>query len=314
MACEVRSMNKFRSAVLSGKGLHGGTPVVADKQARGAEGDKLASVEIERHDSRTADHRGGDRHRLTSESATIRYKGRDRIVDLVNLSGGGAMIEASFEPYLWERIDLSLGAGQSLECAVRWVRGGRIGLEFAHETTIDCDAATRDRLLLATINKSFPQVAKLADPDTAAAVPAAPEPRADDHRRAEKRHPLIWSGQIHWNHDSHKVRLRNIGTTGALVEGIERLHEGAELMLDLGEEVQIFATVVWSRGDKAGLSFIDPFDLALLAKAQPEVAQQSWVPPTYLDSRLEQGDPWDAGWNRTPLDQLQRDLDGFLKR
>ena len=78
--------------------------------------------------------------------------------DLINLSGGGAMIEADLKPRLWDRIDLYLGAGSPIECAVRWLRNGRIGLEFAHETQIECDEAKRDALLLEVIRRSFPDL------------------------------------------------------------------------------------------------------------------------------------------------------------
>ena len=44
MACEVVSMNKFRSAILSGNGLHPKNPLVREKNARGASEDDLSSV------------------------------------------------------------------------------------------------------------------------------------------------------------------------------------------------------------------------------------------------------------------------------
>ena len=45
MACEVVSMNSFRKAVLTGKGLKG-DPVVQQKSKRGAAEDDLSSVEV----------------------------------------------------------------------------------------------------------------------------------------------------------------------------------------------------------------------------------------------------------------------------
>jgi hypothetical protein len=148
-------MNSFRSAILSGKGLRT-DPIVRDKEGRGAETDDLGSVEVPRSEARTHNQRDDDRHRLDNETATARFDGEDYDVDLVNLSGGGAMIRADFKPRLWERVDLKLAEGAEIECAVRWLRGDRVGLEFAHETRIDCDAELRDALLLDVVRRSFP--------------------------------------------------------------------------------------------------------------------------------------------------------------
>ena len=130
-------MNKFRSSLGSSNGGLGSNPLVTGKRARGVAADDLASVPIERQETRSADHREGDRHRLASEQVSVRWKGKARTVELINLSTGGAMIRAGFAPRLWDRVDLTLGEGPSLECAVRWIRGDRVGLEFAHETRID---------------------------------------------------------------------------------------------------------------------------------------------------------------------------------
>ena len=69
------------------------------------------------------------------------------------------MIRADFTPRLWERVDLIFGEGAEIECAVRWIRDDRVGLEFAHETRIDCDPQARDALLREVIHRSFPDVA-----------------------------------------------------------------------------------------------------------------------------------------------------------
>ena len=151
-------MNSFRSAILSGKGLHSGDPVVREKEGRGSTEDDLSSVEVPRSEARTHNHRDDDRHRLEQESATARFDGEEYEVDLINLSGGGAMIRADFQPRLWERVDLILAEGGEIECAVRWLRGDRVGLEFAHETRIDCDSEIRDSLHLDVIHRSFPDV------------------------------------------------------------------------------------------------------------------------------------------------------------
>src|SRR6185295_7901066 len=131
MACEVVSMNNFRKAILTGKGLKG-DPIVQQKSKRGALEDDLSTVEVPRGEERSQNHRDDDRHRLEQEQITARFEGQEYQADLINLSGGGAMIRADFSPRLWERVDLVFAKGSEIECAVRWVRGDRFGLEFAH--------------------------------------------------------------------------------------------------------------------------------------------------------------------------------------
>jgi PilZ domain len=309
-------MNKFRSAILGG-GLHApANPLVVDKHGRKAVGDQLASVEIPRDSARNADHRDEDRHRLARETATVGYKGRTLEVDLINLSGGGAMIEADIGPRLWDRVDLYLGEGSPIECAVRWLRGGRIGLEFAHETRLECGVEERDAVLLDVIRRSFPELAAappVAGPEPLAAPALAPA-ATDTSRRGDIRHPMIWSGSILWQHDEHTVRLRNISVSGALIDAPMTLPEGTELLLDLGHSGQYFANVSWSRSGQAGLLFKVPFDLALLAAAKPEVAPHHWSKPSYLDLSSGQSSPWASEWERRDIAQLRNDLEGFLKR
>jgi hypothetical protein len=312
-------MNSFRSAILSGKGLHPKNPLVGEKNARGATEDDLSSVEVPREETRSANHRDDDRHRLDHEVARARFDDEEHEVDLINLSGGGAMIRADFTPRLWERVDLILAEGAEIECAVRWIRHDRVGLEFAHETRIDCDPEERDALLLDVIHRSFPDVAFAARED--ASVPAAGEARPGDDddavtnsRRIERRHPLVWMGEVFFAHNNEKVRLRNISENGALIESPIQYPVGAEVLLELGDAGQHFATVSWTCGDKAGLKFNNAFDLKLLGKAKPEVAPHLMIRPGPGLQTSDVDNPWADGWNRRSLDELRDDLEGYLKR
>jgi len=314
MACEVSSMNSFRAAILSGKGTNSGDPVRHSKDGRGAETDNLSSVEVPRSESRTHNQRDDDRHRLDSEKTSARFDGEMHAVDLINLSGGGAMIRADFQPRLWERVDLVLGEDMEIECAVRWLRGDRVGLEFAHETRIDCDPALRDALLLDVIRRSFPEM-KLNETSGASREQVADnEDDIINSRRTERRHPLIWMGEVIHNHSSERVRLRNISENGALIESPVTYAPGAEVMLDLGEAGQHFAIVGWSCSDKAGLAFVKPFDLSLLGAKRPEVAQGHWTRPGPSKLAADQDNPWAEGWQRQSLEELREDLEGYLKR
>lgn len=314
--------NSFRRALLSGERRK---LVLDEKQPRlehrepapGDEGDdaSLTAGIIPRGERRHSDHREGDRHRLTDETAIVRYRGNKYTVELINLSGGGAKISAEFEPRLWDIVELQLGDGPGIECAVRWLRDGRAGLEFAHETRIDCDPKTRARLLLDTIQRSFPNLDIDIDlpeqPDRA--QPAPENSQEDPGNRGEARHPLVWSGQILFAFDTNPVRLRNISVGGALVDVSTKYPVGSEVMLDLGDAGQFDAIVSWAKGEQAGLRFKQPFDLDCLARLRPDVTPHRWRKPDFLKSGAEEGSAWDEEWSRLSLSELQAKLEGFLK-
>ncbi|MFC7537814.1 PilZ domain-containing protein [Sphingomonas sp. GCM10030256] len=310
-------MNKFRSRLMSGAPLR--DPLLRQKEVRepGETSDSLDRVVIPREEVRRVDHRDDDRHRLSSEMATACWNGEWHEVALVNLSGGGAMISASFRPQLWDLVELQLGDCGVLEAAVRWLRDDRIGLEFAHETRIDVDPAVRDELLRGVLARSFPDVAitlgEREPPLPKASEFESVQPVDEDSRRATLRHPMIWTGHVHYNHDSHPVRLRNISASGAMIEGAGSLPVEAELLLDLGEAGTPFAIVHWSHGDQAGLRFKDGFDVSALVRTRPQVASALWAQPEYRQESAV-GSPWADEWGRLSLSDLKAELEGYLKR
>ena len=309
-------MNNIRQQIFGGESAERRS-LLGEKRKKGAAADAgLTSVSIPRAEARVSDSRDGDRHRLMDEKVHAKLGDRTYEVELINLSGGGAMIAGEFEPNLWDRVELQLGKDGSLECAVRWIKNGRIGLEFAHETRIDCPPQERARLLQDVIARSFPETEVQVEAPT---VPETPEPiaaaTADDDGRGEFRHPLIWSGQIHYDFESTAVRLRNISRNGALIECPVPLPVGAEPLLDLGEAGSIFARVSWACGDQVGLAFQTEFDVSELAKSRPDLVPVNWQAPSYLrnptpGAAQPQGDPW----QRLTVDELNERLDGFLKR
>lgn len=296
--------NSFRAAVLSGR-AGGQDPVVRTKQAHGENPScDLSKVAIPRSESRSGNQRGGDRHRLTAEHALVRLDGRDYVVELINLSGGGAMVRGKFDVKLWDHVSLVLGDKDELDCAVRWLKGDDIGLEFAHETRIDCDSDSRDALLRAVICKSFPEIEfdplalpEFADPD---------EPEENYEQRRVVRHPLIWNGTLFNGYATEPVRLRNISPNGALVQAACDFPVGSSVFLDLGASGELEATVRWSRGGQSGLAFAEPYEMQLLARSRPEVASDER--PAAIGK--EQAKPWAEGWRRSTLDEMARSLGG----
>jgi hypothetical protein len=122
---------------------------------------------------------------------------------------------------------------------------------------------------------------------------------------------LIWSGLLHHDYQSTPIRLRNISSTGALIDCTEYLTVGSEPLLELGGNVTMSAAVAWVVGEQAGLRFTKPFDLHLLARCRPQVAGSDWEPPAYLEG-AEAGSG--EHWGRMSLGQLRNELEGFLKR
>jgi hypothetical protein len=302
------SANRFRAAVLSGRGGQHDDLVVRTKNGRvdiAAEG--LAAVPVPRCEERRSNQRGGDRHRLTAEQVIVRYKRRANVVELINLSAGGAMVRGKLDAMLWDHVALVLGGQDQIECAIVWIKGDDLGLEFAHETRIDCDQETRDELLRAVILKSFPDLK--GDPLTYPKRRAEDDPDADPgaaQRRITERHPLIWSGIVYYDYQVEPVRLRNVSAGGALVQSSHDLLEGETVYLDLREAGKHEAKVCWTRGGQSGLAFTEPFDLQLLSKCAPEVASDS---PTASFGN-EQAKAWAPGWRRSTIDEMARSLGG----
>jgi hypothetical protein len=280
-------------------------PLLKAKRRKGAKPDSLESVAVPRETRRLSNDRGEDRHRLTGERARITYNGRDRVVELINLSGGGAMIAGTFHPMLWDRVDLHLGNHGTVECAVRWVRDDRIGLEFAHETRLDWPSDQVATVLRTIIERTFPHI---EFPETAESLPV--DDCLDDEHRVTQRHPLIWNGTLHHNYQSDPVRIRNICATGAMIETSATVIVGSEPLLELTDTVAVSATVEWATGDQVGLRFHSPFDMDLLADSRPSVASAEWTPPDYLQPGSGQEDRW----GRLTLAELRHELEGFLKR
>lgn len=280
--------------------------ILRPKKRKGASVESLDSL-IEREQARTNHSRSEDRHRLVDETVSIKRDGRVHDVDLINVSGGGAMIGGDIDLMLWDKLELVLGENGTVECVVRWLRNGRYGLEFAHETRIDCGADEQAVVLREVIRRSFPDLEFEAEHEI------QPE-HSGAEGRGERRHPLVWSGLLHHDYESTPIRIRNISATGAMIECAAMLTVGSEPLLELGEELSISAKIAWVLGDEAGLRFDRPFDLHDLARARPQVTPMQWNPPSYLESEPDRGSPWAKHWRRMSVGELRQELEGFMKR
>ena len=297
--------------------IFGGRPerkLLQAKRAKRSDPKGLVDIAIQREETRRSDNRDQDRFRLTDAQSKVVYHDAEHDAEVVNLSGGGAMIATELQPFLGERLHLSLGGGPegSIECAVRWIKGGRLGLEFAHETQLHCTEDDQAALLREVIKQDFPDQ-KFADRPVVPEAPAAAAAAQGPELRAAMRHPLIWSGELHHGTHSWHVRLRNISSSGALIECSGSLRVDSEVLLDLGKAGALTASVSWAVGDHIGLTFDEQFDLKRLADAKPRLTPRNWSRPDYLASDAA-GSPWDNSWDRLSIDDLRTQLEGFLKR
>ena len=298
--------------------MFGGVPrkeeLLGAKKPRGAKAAAgLTSIAVTREESRSSNSREKDRHRLLGEHAVVVHGRRRHTVELVNLSGGGAMVAGSFEPQLWDKVELEFSEDMSVSCVVRWIKDGRFGLEFAAGTRIDCAPQELEKLLRSIVGRSFPEVAvDITVPAPTEAEIRAAKAEPDENSRSAERIPLVWSGQVHYDFTSTPIRLRNISSTGALIQCSFALPVGAEPLLDLGEAGQIFAIVSWCHGDQIGLRFKSPFNISRLSRAKPAMAP-AWEPPTHITDGLLPGDEQEH-WDHLSPDELRERLEGFLKR
>ena len=128
--------------------------------------------------------------------------------------------------------------------------------------------------------------------------------------RGAQRQTLIWKGVLHHDNQSTEVRVRNISTTGAMIESQTPVMVGSQPLLELSDSVSISATVEWTVGDQTGLSFHGPLDLSRLARRPPILVQPTWAPPAPLDSAVQAA--WERRLRRLTPAQLRAEFEGYI--
>jgi hypothetical protein len=279
-------MHELRSTILSGEPKK--ATLVARKaktKAEGASAGGLSKVAIKRQEARVTDQRLEDRLRGIVESTTIVFRRRRQDVAVVNVSSRGAMIRGELDPRIGEKIDLLFDGKNRTKCVVRWVREGRVGLEFVEETIL----WTSDR-------SSGP----IFQPDK-----SQPETALHAVSERESRHKLLRAGTLYWSGISIPVRLRNISGGGARVESGRELCPGSEVELDLGEAGFQVAEVRWSKDGQVGLKFAEAFDIESLAPSHNAERTPEVLKPAYLETELQPDSPWAARFEKLSLTDLK---------
>jgi hypothetical protein len=271
-------MHELRSIVASG----GRATLLAKRAPRRRsedEGPSLAALAIPRTEARTCNQRREDRHLNVAERAEIVFRRRKYEVGVANVSAHGAMIESGIEPRIGERMEIRFEGCNRTECTVRWLRNGRIGLEFSRETVVLAPAEVKELIV-----------------GGRRAGEEQPEPEKPNR---EPRQSLLWKAVLHWDHGTTQVRLRNISAEGAMLECASEVPADTEVVLDLAEAGHVPGLVRWSRSGQAGVRFASRFDLRNLARqdAAHEVSP-SVLKPHYLESELDPDSPWAAAWDK----------------
>jgi PilZ domain len=86
---------------------------------------------IPRSVRRVFDERGEPREPFVSQTAVLAHRGRNYVVKVLNVSNSGAMVNFPVLPHIGEAVTLQLLDWGQVHGKVRWVRDGKIGINFA---------------------------------------------------------------------------------------------------------------------------------------------------------------------------------------
>jgi len=96
----------------------------------------LASIPIPRADARFVDQRCEERHTGQVDGATLFFRGQQYRAAVVNISSRGTMVESDLLPRIGESVIVAFDHCSPIHAFVRWVRDGRLGLNFGHEIVL----------------------------------------------------------------------------------------------------------------------------------------------------------------------------------
>jgi hypothetical protein len=83
-----------------------------------------------------AERRREPRQEIADERSTLLFRGASYSVPVVNISSRGTMIESDIAPRLGESVIIRFEGCSPIHAFVRWVKDGRIGLNFGCELTL----------------------------------------------------------------------------------------------------------------------------------------------------------------------------------
>jgi hypothetical protein len=278
-------MQEFNGKISNDDDAPALSPVVI-KQGTGSEG-SLCSIKIKRETRRVGNQRGEARRSAYDREATVSLRGESHAAKVINRSDSGAMIESPVRPMIGEPLELDLGNGEPEPCVARWLRDGRIGVEFG----------SHDLLVGQSLRDEFVFGMGKAPP------PPQAEEAAVSETEREPRKAVIRTAKLRSGNQVLQVRLCNISPRGAMLESERHLSPGSEVRLEMGGGMLVTAKVRWNNGKKAGLRFDDALDPNTLSPFSV-THRPGMIKPSYLDSEFDPNSPWAARFERLTLDNL----------
>jgi hypothetical protein len=253
--------------------------------ARRATEGGLTGIKIRREEARRCDQRREHRHVNILDRATLRYLRRLHEVAVLNLSSRGVMIECDFRPRIGARLAIRFADCNETACSVRWVRDGRIGLEFDRET-----------LMIGANDVHRPIVAGRREGE---------QPPIAFRKQRAPRHSSMIRAQLHWPAGSMPVRLRNISASGAMIQAGQDLETDSDIVLEIPDAAAIPGRVRWCRSRQIGIHFSIELDLDALIRPRGDAPElPEYMKPDYLRTEQDPDSPWAARWSRLSPDDL----------
>jgi hypothetical protein len=277
-------VHELRSTLVRGERRTALASKPAAGSARPPKKGSLAGIAVRREESRRCNQRGDDRHVELVECAVVRFQRKLHEVTVRNVSARGTMIESELLPRIGARLDIRFAGCNDTGCIVRWVRGGRIGLEFDRETLVIGEDDHRRRLVSGRRQGE--------------------QATFELRKQRAPRQSSMLVAALHWLNGSTSVRLRNISASGAMIQAGEDVDEDREIVLEIPDIAAIPGRVRWCRSGQIGIHFDQPFDLATLTRPAQPSEKIDYVKPDYLRSDGDPNSPWAARWTKLTAGDL----------
>jgi hypothetical protein len=124
------------------------------------------------------------------------------------------------------------------------------------------------------------------------------------HNRRARRSPVLLAATVELGGAVHDVKLRNLSSEGALIEGAEGLPEYASITF-CRKELRVRARIAWVQGKCAGIAFEKPLDAAEVLRHIPRreakpLPPQLFARPAVTRHQLSDGERrWIEDWMKS---------------
>lgn len=96
----------------------------------------LGAIRIKREEPRFVEQRSEERFVGVVDNATIYFRGTPFAATVINISSRGTMVECDLHPRIGETLIVEFENCSRMHAFVRWIRDGRLGLNFGHEIVL----------------------------------------------------------------------------------------------------------------------------------------------------------------------------------